>query len=56
MTRWYELVLSETGQMLVEFDAGVSRKILAPRQYRMKKLLELLGCVKDWSWQYLQRV
>ncbi|MGB0561559.1 MAG: hypothetical protein ACPGVO_07110 [Spirulinaceae cyanobacterium] len=51
-----ELVLSETGQMLVELDAGVSREALAPRQYRMKKLLALLGCVKDSSWQYLQRV
>ncbi|NEO85462.1 MAG: hypothetical protein F6J87_14625 [Spirulina sp. SIO3F2] len=50
------LVLSETGQMLVELDAGVAREVLQPRQYRMKKLLELLDCVKDSSWHYLQRV
>ncbi|MEM8638213.1 MAG: hypothetical protein AAGG51_05235 [Cyanobacteria bacterium P01_G01_bin.54] len=51
-----DLVLSETKQMLLDLDSGVSRESLAPRQYRMKKLLELLGCVKDSSWQYLQRV
>lgn len=55
-TYFSELVLSETGQMLSELDAGVTREALEPRQYRMKKLLELLSCVKDSSWQYLQRI
>lgn len=51
-----DMVLSETGQMLRDLEANVSREELEPRQYRMKKLLELLGCVKDLGWQYLQRI
>ncbi|MEA5419231.1 hypothetical protein VB712_08315 [Spirulina sp. CCNP1310] len=51
-----EMVLRETGNFLQDLDENLPRERLEPRHYRMKKLLELLSCMKDVDWMYFQRV
>ncbi|MEM8808922.1 MAG: hypothetical protein AAGF01_23130 [Cyanobacteria bacterium P01_G01_bin.38] len=50
-----EMILSETSAMLTDLDANLSQEALAPRTYRLKKLFELLNCLKDNGFAYLQR-
>lgn len=50
-----EMILKETAAMLADLERTISKEILAPRTYRIKKLLELLNCCKNSSFAYLQR-
>jgi hypothetical protein len=50
-----ECIFQETRQMLGDLDKSVSQPELAVKTYRLKKLLELLDCLKNGIYQYLQR-
>ncbi|MEM9216112.1 MAG: hypothetical protein AAGD25_17425 [Cyanobacteria bacterium P01_F01_bin.150] len=50
-----EMVLSETTAMLNDLDNNVTQDMLASRTYRLKKLIELLNCLKSGNFSYLQR-
>lgn len=50
-----EMVLSETTAMLSDLDNNVAQDVLAPRTYRLKKLIEMLNCLKDGNFSHLQR-
>ena len=51
-----EMILGETAAMLADLEAAIAQEALAPRTNRLKKLLELLDCLKDRGFAYLQRV
>ncbi|HBB35283.1 MAG TPA: hypothetical protein DDZ80_01340 [Cyanobacteria bacterium UBA8803] len=50
-----EMILKETAAMLADLERTISKEILEPRTYRIKKLLELLNCCKNSTFAYLQR-
>jgi hypothetical protein len=50
-----EMILKETAAMLADLEKTISKEILEPRAYRIKKLLELLNYCKNSSFAYLQR-
>jgi hypothetical protein len=50
-----EMILKETAAMLADLERTISKEIVEPRTYRLKKLLELLNCCKNSSFAYLQR-
>ncbi|MEB3233594.1 MAG: hypothetical protein VKJ64_21475 [Leptolyngbyaceae bacterium] len=50
-----EMILLETSAMLNDLDHNFSQTTIAPRSYRLKKLIELLTCLKDPEFTYFQR-
>ena len=48
-------VFSETRSMLGDLDRSLLQAELVTKTYRLKKLLELLDCLKSETYQYLQR-
>jgi len=50
-----EMILGETAAMLADLETAISQEALAPRTHCLKKLLELLDCLKDSGLAYLQR-
>jgi hypothetical protein len=54
-TLFNELIVSETTEILRLLDEGVKTLGLRECQERLKQLLELLNCVKNSQFVYLQR-
>jgi hypothetical protein len=50
-----ETIFSETKAVLAELDRSATQVDLVPKTYRLKKLLELLDCLKVESYDYFQR-
>lgn len=50
-----ECIFRETRSVLGDLDNAVPQPELAVKTYRLKKLLEMLDCVKSGVYQYLQR-
>ena len=50
-----ERIFSETRSMLGDLDRSTPQSELTIKTYRLKKLLELLDCLKSETYQYLQR-
>jgi hypothetical protein len=50
-----EHIFSETRSMLGDLDRSLPQTELMTKTYRLKKLLELLDCLKSETYQYLQR-
>jgi hypothetical protein len=50
-----ECIFRETRSVLGDLDNAVPQPELAAKTYRLKKLLEMLDCLKNGVYQYLQR-
>jgi hypothetical protein len=50
-----ECIFRETRSVLGVLDNAVPQRELAVKTYRLKKLLEMLDCLKSGIYQYLQR-
>jgi hypothetical protein len=50
-----EHIFSETRSMLGDLDRSTPQPELSTKTYRLKKLLEVLDCLKSETYQYLQR-
>lgn len=48
-------IFSETRSMLSDLDQSSPPSELSTKTYRLKKLLEVLDCLKSETYQYLQR-
>jgi hypothetical protein len=55
VTFFSETIFSETREVLAELERATTQADILPRAYRLKKLLELLDCVKVESYDYFQR-
>jgi hypothetical protein len=49
-----EHIFSETRSMLGDLERSLPQPELVTKTYRLKKLLELLDCLKSETYQYLQ--